>query len=85
MALRLIREREVLAIRKVKGKEQEIIKELSVWNEILPAYVDDLIEFMNANEELIKRFLEFLLEKEREELKERIEKLEKLKEFVRRL
>ncbi|WP_324735315.1 hypothetical protein VFC49_09220 [Thermococcus sp. SY098] len=85
MALRLIREHEVLAIRKVKGKKQEIVKELSVWNSFPVVCVDDLIEFMNANDDLIKQFLEFVLEKRKREIEERAKKFEKLKEFVRRL
>lgn len=85
MALRLIRESEMLGIRKVEGKKQEIVKELSVWNGFPTVYIEDLIDFMNANEELIKQFLEFVLEKEKRELEERAKRFEDLKEFVRRL
>jgi len=85
MVLRLIREHEVLAIRKAEGKKQEIIKEFSSWNGFPVVYVDDLIEFMNANDDLIRQFLEFVLEKEKKELEERAKRFEELKEFVRRL
>lgn len=85
MALRLVREHEMLAIRKVEGEKQEIIKEFSVWNDAPPVYVDDLIDFMNANEERIKEFLEFVLEKRKRELEEDVRKFEELKKFVRRL
>jgi len=85
MALRLIREGEMLGIRKVEGKKQEIVKDLSVWNGFPTVYIEDLIEFMNANDDLIKQFLEFVLEKEKRELEERAEKVEGLKELVRRL
>ncbi|NJE27039.1 hypothetical protein E3E22_10545 [Thermococcus sp. MV5] len=85
MALRLIKEGEMLAIRKVKGKKQEMIKEFSIWNGFSIVYVEDLIEFMNANEKLIKQFLEFVLEKRKRKLEEEARKFEKLKEFVRRL
>lgn len=85
MALRLIREHEALAIRKVKGKKQEIIKEFSIWNGFLPVYIEDLIDFMNADENRIKEFLEFVLEERKKELEEKKKRFDELKEFVRRL
>ena len=83
MPLKLIREREMLAIR--KDGERKPIKELSIWEGFPLVYIDDLIEFMNEREDLIKEFLEFVIEEKKKEIENEVEKLEKIKEFVREL
>ncbi|WP_457751034.1 hypothetical protein [Thermococcus sp.] len=77
--LKLMREREMLSVRDSDGK---LIKELSVWNDFPAVYVDDLIEFMNSDEELIKSFLRFVLERRKEDLDTRKRELESLMRFV---
>lgn len=77
--VRLRREREMLSVRNSDGS---LIKELSVWNNSPAIYVDDLIEFMNSNEELIKSFLRFVLEKRKEDLEERKRELEYMVSLV---
>lgn len=83
MPLKLIREHEALAIR--KDGERKPIKELSIWEGFPLVYIDDLIEFMNEREDLIKEFLEFVIEEKKKEIENEVEKLEKIKEFVREL
>lgn len=83
MPLKLIREHEMLAIR--KDGERKPIKELSIWEGFPLVYIDDLIEFMNEREDLIKEFLEFVIEEKKKEIENEVEKLEKIKEFVREL
>jgi len=77
--LKLIREREMLSVR---DSDSKLIKELSVWNDFPVIYVDDLIEFMNSDEELIKSFLRFVLESRKRDLEERKQELESLKRIV---
>jgi len=48
-------------------------------------YISDLIDFMNEREDLIKEFLEFVIDKREKEIEERIREFEKIKEFVREL
>ena len=83
MPLRLIREHEALAIRK-DGK-REPIKGLSIGDGFPLVYISDLIDFMNEREDLIKEFLEFVIDKREKEIEERIREFEKIKEFVREL
>ena len=79
MGLKLIREGETLAIRRSDGG---FIKELSVWKRFPLVYVDDLIEFMNSEDELIKRFVRFVLERRKEDLDARKRELDMLVSFV---
>ena len=79
MTLQLVRERELLTIRTL---DNELQKKLSIWNGAPSLYVDDLIEFMNSDEKLIRRFLIFVLEERKKEFEERKRKLDQLIEYV---
>lgn len=77
--MKLIREREILGIRRDDGS---FIKEFSLMQGFPTIYVSDLIGFMNSREELIKEFVVFVLEERKKDLEERKREVDGLKKLV---